>query len=505
VRPPTDSRAAWLCEEVLLVRERDTDRIVPVPASSARAGAEEGLTDLATFLREGAAGWDAGTRTRLLDHLASLGASLGLSPGLGEGLRQAREVLRERHPLAGPGRGVAVKRLHRIDERSFYARGRCWDRQAPIVALAAVTPEGERVELWDSVSQLGEGAFAGRFETAFPTCASEGWVFEARSEGGSVEAPAAVMPDPLRTLFADVALDPTGVTGLCEGHLHPALSRLAELRRGTGIEELFAVGDAPRAPAVSIVVPLLRRVDLIEHQLAQFAVDPELADCELVYVVAEPDQAEPARELATELYGLYGLPLRLAALTGPGDLPLACERGAALARAPRLLFLGSDVLPDRPGWVGALAAALDADPVLAAVAPKLLFADGAIDQAGLEWEQAAASGERRLRARLRGMRRELAAAEEARELEAASLACLLLDAAAYEAAGGLRGDYGLAGYEGSDLARRLAAAGRGLAYVPTAELFRLEGLGAEPERLAEPYARWLHGRRWAGELAEAIA
>ena len=502
--PAADSRAAWLCDEVLLVRERDPDRIVPVPANSARAGVEEGLTDLGTFLREDAAGWDAQARTRLLDHLASLGASLGLTPGFSEALRQVREVLRERHPLAGPGRGVTVKRLHRIDERSFYVRGRCWDKQTAIVALTAVTPEGERVELWDAVSRLGEGTFAGRFETAFPTRGGEGWVFEARSEGGSVEAPAAVMPDPLRTLLADVALDPAGATDLCEGHLHPALTRLGELRRETGIEEVCTVGRAPAAPTVSIVVPLLRRVDLIEHQLAQFAVDPALADCELIYVVAEPDQAELTRELATELYALYGLPLRLAALTGPGDLSLACERGAALARAARLLFLGSDVLPDRPGWLGALTAALDVDPALAAAAPKLLFADGAIDQAGLEWEQAA-SGELRLRARLRGMRRDLVAAEESRELEAASLACLLLDRAAFEAAGGLRGDYGLAGYEGSDLARRLAADGRGLAYVPGAELFRLEGLGAEPERLGEPYARWLHGRRWAGEPAGALA
>jgi len=370
---------------------------------------------------------------------------------------------------AAPEGGVTVKRLHRIDERSFYVRGRCWGETAPVEALTAVTPEGERVELADQVCQLGEGAFAGRFETAFPTRGSEGWGFEARGGAGSAETPAALAPDPLRTLFADVALDPGGATELCERHLHPAITRLAELRRaGAVVAEVVDFGAAPEAPAVAIVVPLLRRVDLIEHQLAQLSADPELAGCELIYVVADPEQAELAGELASELHALYGLPFRLVSLSGPGDLPLACAQGARLARAPRLLFLGSDVLPDRPGWLAALAAALDADPALAAAAPKLLYADR-------------------------------------RPLEATGLACFMVDRAAFEEAGGLAGDYGLGEYEASDLSRRLAAAGRELAYVPEAELLHLEGLGAAPEALAGPYARWLHERRWAGQLAEAAA
>jgi hypothetical protein len=181
--------------------------------------------------------------------------------------------------------------------------------------------------------------------------------------------------------------------------------------------DVCSLGDPPIAPEVSIVVPLLRRVDLIEHQLAQFAADPELAECELIYVVADPEQAELAREIVTELYALYGLPLRLLALTAPGDRPLACQLGAASARAQRLLFLGSDVIPQHPGWVGHLTAALDAEPAVAAAAPTLLDADGEIARAG------------------------------------SSPACLLVDAAA----------------EGGELA-----------HVHEAELFRLEGLGAEP-------------------------
>jgi GT2 family glycosyltransferase len=86
---------------------------------------------------------------------------------------------------------------------------------------------------------------------------------------------------------------------------------------------------------------------------------------------------------------------------------------------------------------------------------------------------------------------------------AAALACLMIDATLFREVGGFRSEYGLGDYEGSDLSRRLAAAGRGLLYVPEAELYRLEGLGATPEALGEPYARWLHSRLWDPAIAMA--
>ena len=169
-------RAAWLCDDVLLVRESgDRDRVVALPATdSLRAEVAERLTDLTTFLRDGPAGWDAAARTQLLDHLASSGGELGLSPSLSDGLRRVRDALRERRPLSLPGRpaglGLAIERLHLIDERSFYVRGRAWDDAAAPVRLTAITPEGERVEVGESVSPhpAAEGGFAGLFETAFP-------------------------------------------------------------------------------------------------------------------------------------------------------------------------------------------------------------------------------------------------------------------------------------------------------------------------------------------------
>ena len=487
-------------------------RLIFVDAGKAESPACEAedvirtLTDLRTFLREGPAGWDAATRTALLGFLASLGADRGLSASLSDGLRRVREALRERRPATiedrRVGRGVTVERLHRIDERSFYVRGRAWDDTAPIATLAATSPEGERVELLDRVFRhpsLGAG-FVGLFQIAAPTRGADGWVIEiANGPGRAVEASASLAPDPLNTIFADADLDFDGTDALRERHVRPAISRLNELRRARAdIVELESYGRASLSPVVSLVVPLQRRIDLIEHQLAQFASDPGLGECELIYVLDEPEQGEALEVLAAELFELYGLPFRTAALTEAAGMPIACNLGARLARADRLVFLGADVLPARAGWLGAMAAALDANPAIAAATPKLLFADEAIDQAGLEHSAAEGGAELSIQPRLRGMHRGVPAAGEAKTVAAASVACLMIDAADFQEAGELRSEYGLGAYEGSDLSRRLAERGRKLRYVPEAELYRLEGLGAAPEALGERYARWLYSRLWSG-------
>lgn len=470
----------------------------------------QALTDLRTFLREGPAGWDAETRTALLEFLPALGAEHGLSRSLSDGLRQVCEALRERHPVVVEdrrvGRGIAIERLHRIDERRFYVRGRAWDEVAPIAELAVTSPEGERVELLQRLFRHpgSEGAFSGLFELGAPSRGADGWVVEIGSgPGRSVETSTALAPDPIETILADAALDLEGAETLRERHLRPAIARLVELRRAsTGIVEVAAYGRAPRSAAVSVVVPLQRRVDLIEHQFAQFAADPELQVCELLYVLDDPEQGEGLEELAGELFALYGLPFRLAALTEAAGLPIACDLGASLTRGERLLLLGADVLPDRPGWLGVMAAALDGDPAVAAATPKLLYADEAIDQAGLEYSDSAGrDGCQVVRPRLRGMHRSIPAAAGAGPVAAAGLACLMVDATAFHQVGGLRAEYGLGEYEGADLSRRLAQAGYALRYVPEAELYRLEGLGAAPEELGEPYARWLHSRLWGDAVA----
>ena len=117
-------------------------------------------------------------------------------------------------------------------------------------------------------------------------------------------------------------------------------------------------GPAPAGePAVSVVVALHHRLDLLEHQVATRAGDPEARAAQQVVVIDGPGLAEPATRAAPALADLYRLPLRLVILGAAGGRAVALDAGAAHADGELLVLMGGDVLPAAPGWISALAAA----------------------------------------------------------------------------------------------------------------------------------------------------
>src|SRR5207245_426270 len=73
----------------------------------------------------------------------------------------------------------------------------------------------------------------------------------------------------------------------------------------------------------------------------------------------------------------------------------AVNQAALHARAKYLLLLNTDALV-RPGWLPPLRAILDAEPDVAAVAPRLLHLDGTVQEAGSIVAGGASSDRRRL-------------------------------------------------------------------------------------------------------------
>ena len=485
---------------------------------------DEALTDLRTLLREQLASWNPTARSALLAFGASLAAEHGWSRSLVDGLHRMSEALRERLPLAvvdeRAERVVAVERLHRVDDHAFYVKGWLWDSAAAVERLTAVSPAGERVELLERAFRHARSDVAERFdipdgerpsdrsgfvchyETAAPIRIGGDWVFELLDGTGrgvetTVELTTTDPRTATRAIVADMTLATHDVNALAETQLRPALSRLQAARRDR-VEAVASEshGDPPRDPELSIIVPLYRRVDLLEHQLVQFADDPTLRRCELIYVLDSPDQHELASDLARELARLYELPFRLLTLSENAGCELARAAGAAAARAPLLLFVDSDVLPLRRGWIEPLIRFQAATPRIGALAPKLVYEDDAIQHAGLCLERAEGATEWTQRHVFKGLHRTLPAANVARPVPAVSGACMLVDAQLYCSTENRRWLYVQGGYEDSDLCLELAAAGRESWYLPQVELHHLEGLSYPvPEREAnDRYNRWLHSR-----------
>jgi len=490
--------------------------------------------DLRTAVREKLAGREADSREQILGFLAAASGGHGrtLDPlGLAKSLFALREGLRDPYPRAElraeVSQALHIGAIARIDDRTFFVRGWVRDDQAPVVRLDAISPEGTRAPIIDrlfrvprpDLEELFRGAprpvakpgFVCFFELENPSRLGEGWILELENTAGvGIEASATaatIDPRAVRdTILGELARERRVDTPLMD-QLAPAVVRLQEeLADRVEIEDVDEFGTVTTQPEVSIVVPLYRRVDLIEHQLAQFANDPAMLGSELIYVLDSPELAPELLPRVAELHELYRLPFRLATLSRNGGFAVATNQGATLAKGERLLLLNSDVLPDRPGWLPDLVAAHESLPQAGVVAPKLLYDDGSIQHAGMEFRRNPLTGGWELAHSFKGLHRGFAGANERAAVPALSGACMLLARELYEELGGLSVDYVKGGYEDAELCMQVQKRDLEAWYVPEIELFHLEGRSYVPSAtdMSNRFNAWLFNQRW-GAQAEQLA
>ena len=324
----------------------------------------------------------------------------------------------------------------------------------------------------------------------------------------TIPLPAPTQPaDPAAARAAALAsLKPEAVTPeILERCLAPAVAalhrRCLEVPRAP---EIVTLGTPPTAPAISVIIPLYRNLEFLKFQIASFAVDPDRARCEYLYVLDSPEQKLEVEHLLRGLWRLHGLPMRL--LVNPTNLGYAAANNIAAteARGQVLALVNSDVLPIEAGWASALAARLAADSGLAAVGPKLLFEDDSLQHAGMYFAPDP-SGRWLNHHFHKGLPRHFPAALVERSVPALTGACLMVRAEAYRAVGGFTEDYVIGDYEDSDLCLKLRRAGHELRYVPEVELYHLERRSIRQHAgymkgVACLYNSWLHAGRWQAEM-----
>jgi O-antigen biosynthesis protein len=283
--------------------------------------------------------------------------------------------------------------------------------------------------------------------------------------------------------------------------LAPAAARLHAAASADPVgQEVVQIGERPSAPTVSFVIPLYRNLRFIRHQVAAFARDPMLRDAEIIYVLDSPEQRGEAEHLLRGTCGLAGLGVTLVLHGRNAGYATACNSGAAIATAPLLLMLNSDVVPDRPGWLAPLAARLDADPRIACVGPKLMFDDGSLQHAGLYFARGPGNDWFNCHY-FKGFPRHYPDANRPRDVPGVTGAAMLIRRQAWDEVGGFHAGYIVGDYEDSDLCLRLRQAGGTIFYEPAAELFHFERQsiaqhGGYAGTVAAAYNRRLHHRRW---------
>jgi hypothetical protein len=450
---------------------------------SLRIDLREATTDLQSLCRERLAILDAQTRARVLELAAS-----SLQPErdsssraqLSRNLLVAREALRERLPYSSTGDDTAQVQVDAIvaaDDRAFLITGWMTGTGTGVASLTAVAPEGTRVDLLPRICRHPHRQFqdAQGFTSSCvldsPSVLEEGWRIELLMlDGTGVEtkAPRAVttLASARRSMFDLLAPADAPIDALMAGHLFPVFDRLQKRwRAGARVEGVVECGRPVDAPEISIVVPLGDRPELLEHQLAQFAADPELRTADLIYVHGDTASRNSLADRAAHLGDLYRVPFRVAMLSDEAGFAASIDAGATLARGGLLLLLLPDVLPEQPGWLARLARLYRDSLDIGALIPTLLSAGGTV-------HAAPASG--------------------------VSAGSLMIDRNIFHKVGGLCGRYMQGDFESADLCLRLAQAGRRTGQAIGVALYdvREESRIGSMRKVDVLYDEWVHRRVW---------
>ena len=235
------------------------------------------------------------------------------------------------------------------------------------------------------------------------------------------------------------------------------------------------LGKAIENPLVSIIIPLYGRIDFVESQLLEFSRDTWLqANAEIIYVIDDPKIFEGFFALAENLYRLYRLPFKWIWGHVNRGFSGANNLGAEYAQGKNFLFLNSDVFPQQPGWLQALIDVLEDYPDIGAVGPRLVFANGSIQHAGMSFMRREELGIWVNHHPYMGLDPSLDPAKALTQVPAVTGACLAMRRSEFERIGGWDTGYLIGDFEDSDLCLKLRSVGFYSAYLPTVQLTHLE-------------------------------
>ncbi len=263
-------------------------------------------------------------------------------------------------------------------------------------------------------------------------------------------------------------------------------------------------------PKVSVIVPLYGRIDFLEYQLSLFANDAFFAHAvDLIYVLDDPRLTDELNRVLEGLWHIYQIPFSVVTYTENYGFAIANNIGVRYARAPKLLLLNSDVMPLGKGWLGELIDIYDSLEDVGALAPKLLFEDGAVQHAGMVFEKSEVFKMWLNEHPGKGLP-DFSDEKEPRVVPAVTAACLLVDAFLYEKVGGLSENYLIGDFEDSDLCLKLTQEKKKNYYVPSVSLCHLErqsqNLFSDTSWRTKVtlFNAWQHDTKWNALITELM-
>jgi GT2 family glycosyltransferase len=290
----------------------------------------------------------------------------------------------------------------------------------------------------------------------------------------------------------------------------PALEALhADINARQSVSETRLYGTRSKQK-VSLIIPLYRETAFIRSQLMAFSADPFIREnCEIVYVLDDPLIALDVAGILEGSAIIYPLDVKLVMLAVNGGYALANNFGVDEAAGEMLVLMNSDVIPVGEGWLEPALQQLGGLSPFSVIGPKLLYADGTLQHAGMYFYRLSNSQWQNMHY-WKGYGSDFAAANVERTVPAVTGACMLIRKADYQAVGGFTSDYIIGDFEDSDLCLKLRDKGGVSLYMPSISLYHFERQSM-PKDLGQlisgtaAYNQALHTARWSSQIDEIVA
>jgi GT2 family glycosyltransferase len=450
----------------------------------------------------------------------------------------------ESRPLQSSARVNAhVDAAERIGTEGLVLKG--WvanDSLDPVASCAAVALSGARVEIAlplpattrpDVVAAMANVVANPRPDCGFvayaaapaSTAADSRWFLEVRLQSGAMYRCAFRVGSARHeraTIEAIMSWAEDSAVDLSDIFARALDAPVSQLWRRTLTRRLEPVatsyGEPVRFTEISIVVPLYGRLDYLKHQIARFSNDPDFVGetgiVDLIYVLDDPRQTKDLALKARLAADIYGVPFRLVDLRGNYGFSTANNVGASLASGETLILLNSDVIPKRPGWASQLARTLKETENCGVLGCRLLYEDGSIQHAGMEFREAILlPGAWTNEHPAKGLPVSLDPHLATEKVHCVTGACLAIPRELYLDLGGLSDAYVIVDFEDSDLCLKAKTKGWDVYYTPDVELYHLErqsiqliGDGrADIRQKLTLYNMWRHARTWRDVIARERA